>query len=436
MSPTFHSLSIRNYRIWFFGALVSNIGTWMARVAQDWLVLTELTDHSATALGIVTGLQFLPFLLLAPVAGAIADRLPKRELLLITQAALGVVSLITGVLAVTGVAQLWHVYLLALLQGLATAVDNPARQAFVSELVPPSRLANAVALNSASFNAGRLVGPGVAGLVIAAFGTGVALIVNAATFGAVLGSLLLLDRAKLTPAPLQRGRGAIREGLAYVRGRSDIRLVMALVFVVGTFGLNFQLTMALMATQVYGKGAEEFGLLGSIMAIGSLTAALASARRANPRLRHLLISLAAFTVSAGAAALAPTYALFSVLLVPVGLSALTALTTANAMVQLRTAPEMRGRVMALYMAVFMGGTPIGAPLVGWIGDTFGARWTIGIGPVAVGMTLLAVGAHLWRVEDVHVQLNSHDSPHLQVTVGPVQPSWTSDAPAATPEPAR
>lgn len=186
MSPTFASLSVRNYRIWFLGALVSNIGTWMARVAQDWLVLTELTDHSASALGIVTGLQFLPFLLLAPWAGAIVDRLPKRTLLMLTQSALGVLSLVTGVLVATGVAQLWQVYGLALLQGIATAVDNPARAAFVSEMVPADRLANAVSLNSASFNAGRLIGPAVAGLVIAGWGTGVALLVNAGTFAAVL----------------------------------------------------------------------------------------------------------------------------------------------------------------------------------------------------------------------------------------------------------
>ncbi|GAB4077268.1 MFS transporter [Nostocoides australiense] len=417
MSPTFASLSVRNYRIWFFGALVSNVGTWMARVAQDWLVLTELTEHSASALGIVTGLQFLPFLLLAPWAGAVVDRFPKRTLLMITQISLGLVSLVTGLLALTGVAQLWHVYILALMQGVATAFDNPARQAFVSEMVPNERLANAVSLNSASFNAGRLIGPAVAGVIIAAWGTGIALLLNAVTFGAVLLALTSLDPRALTPAPLSKGRGSIREGFDYVRGRPDLKLVMGLVFVLGTFGMNFQITMALMATKVFGKGPTEFGLLGSIMAVGSLAAALWSARRANPRLRHLLIALVAFTVSATAAALAPTYSLFALTLIPLGLAALSALTTANAMVQLRTTPAMRGRVMALYMAIFMGGTPFGSPLIGWIGDHFGARWTIGIGPLAIGLTLAAVAVYLWRHENVRVSFTRGARPHLRILSG-------------------
>ncbi|MEI2778898.1 MAG: MFS transporter [Tetrasphaera sp.] len=429
MRPTFAALSVRNYRLWFVGALVSNIGTWMARVAQDWLVLTELTTHSASALGTVTGLQFLPFLLLAPWAGALVDRLPKRALLLATQSALGLVSLVTGLLVVTGAAQLWQVYLLALLQGIVTAVDNPARQVFVSEMVPASKLANAVALNSASFNAGRLIGPGVAGLVIAAWGTGIALLVNAATFAAVLLSVGLLDRRTLTPAPRRAGRGSIREGFASVRRRPDIKLIMLLVFVFGTFGMNFQITMALMATQVFDKGPSEYGLLGSIMAIGSLSAALLSARRANPRLRHLLIALAAFTASATAAALAPSYAVFALALIPVGLAMLTALTTANAMIQLRTSPQMRGRVMALYMAILMGGTPFGAPVIGWIGDHFGARWTIGIGPLAVGVTLAVVSVYLWRAQDVHVVIDSQHRPHVQITTGQVTTG-------SLPEPAR
>ncbi len=417
MSPTFASLSVRNYRIWFFGALVSNIGTWMARVAQDWLVLTELTDHSASALGVVTGLQFLPFLLLAPWAGAVADRFPKRSLLMITQTALGLVSLTTGALVVLDVAQLWQIYVLALLQGITTAFDNPARQAFVSEMVPNDRLANAVALNSASFNAGRLIGPGIAGLVIALWGTGPALLLNAATFAAVLTSLATLDRTRLTPAPRAGGRGSIREGLTYVRGRPDLQLVMLLVFVLGTFGMNFQITMALMATKVFAKGPGEFGLLGSIMAIGSLSAALWSARRANPRLRHLLVALIAFTVSATLAAVAPTYPIFALALIPVGLAALSALTTANAMVQLRTSPVMRGRVMALYMAIFMGGTPFGSPLIGWIGDHFGARWTIAIGPIAVGLTLVVVAIAVIRRENVRVSLDRRPWPALRITTG-------------------
>jgi MFS family permease len=419
VSPTFTSLEVPNYRIWAAGALVSNIGTWMGRVGQDWLVLTVLTAGSATALGIVTGLQFLPFLLLAPWAGLIADRFPKRRTLLATQSLLAVSSLLLGVLAVTGTAQLWHVYAIALFQGVTTAIDNPARQAFVSEMVPSDSLSNAVALNSASFNAGRLVGPGVAGLVIAWWGTGEALLLNTVTFLFVIVALLRLRVGELRPAPVVRARGGIRQGFRYVRERRDIQLVMLLVFVLGTFGMNFQLTMALMATKVFDKGAGEFGLLGSIMAVGSLTAALLSARRRTPRLRVLLLALVGFTISAALAAAAPTYWLFAAALVPVGLTALTALTTANAMVQTRVAAEMRGRVMALYMAIFMGGTPVGAPLIGWIAEQFGPRWTIGIGAVAVGLVLVAVSVWLARVENVRVSYESQRRPRVRVTSTPV-----------------
>jgi MFS family permease len=432
VSPTFTSLEIRNYRVWSAGALVSNIGTWMGRVGQDWLVLTVLTAGSATALGIVTGLQFLPFLLLAPWAGLIADRFPKRRTLLATQTMLAVSSLVLGVLAVTGTAQLWHVYAIALLQGITTAIDNPTRQAFVSEMVPSEKLANAVALNSASFNLGRLIGPGVAGVVIAWWGTGEALLLNTGTFVFVIVALLMLRRNELRPAPLAKARGGIREGFRYVRDRGDIQLVMLLVFVLGTFGMNFQITMALMATKVFDKGAGEFGLLGSIMAVGSLTAALLSARRKTPRLRVLLLSLVGFTVAATVAAAAPTYWTFALALVPVGLTALTALTTANAMVQTRVAPEMRGRVMALYMAIFMGGTPAGAPLIGWISETFGPRWTIGIGALAMALTLVGVSVWLGRSQNVRVSYESQRRPRVRVS----SVALPERATVPVPEPAR
>ena len=430
MSPTFASLDIRNYRIYASGAFISNIGTWMGRVAQDWLVLTELTDHSSTALGIVTGLQFLPFLLLAPFAGMIADRYPKRRILAITQTSLALSSLVLGLLVITGGAQLWMVYGIALFSGVATAVDNPARQTFVSEMVPRDKLANAVSLNSASFNAGRLVGPGVAGLTIAAFGTGWTLLLNTLTFVAVLLALAAMRKSDLRPAPaLARGKGAIREGIAYVRSRPDIKLVMALVFVLGTFGMNFQITTALMATKEFGKGPQEYGLLGSVMAIGSLTAALLSARRARPRLAVLLVALVGFTISSGLAAMAPTYPLFALALVPVGLTALTALTTANAMVQLSVDPAMRGRVMALYMAIFMGGTPLGAPLIGWIGDVAGPRWTVGIGTIAVGLTLLVVSIRLARHENVQVTYESRRRPRIKIRTLP-RPDVSEPVPEA------
>lgn len=425
MSPTFASLSIRNYRIYALGAIVSNVGTWMGRVAQDWVVLTELTDHSASALGIVTGLQFLPMLLLAPWTGAVVDRFPKRSLLLLTQAVLGLTALVGGVLVVTGAAQLWHFYLLALMTGVATAFDNPARQTFVSEMVPRERLSNAVALNSASFNLGRLIGPAVAGLVIAGIGSGQALLVNSLSFVTVIVALLALRASELTPAPRVTGRGSAREGLRYVRGRPDIILVMVLIFVLGTFGMNFQITIALMATQVFGRGAEGYGLLGSIMAVGSLSAALLAARRSEPRLRVLLLSLVGFTFAAAGAAIAPTYASFAVALAACGLTALTAMTTANAMVQMRTDPMMRGRVMALYMAIFFGGTPLGAPIIGWVGDVLGPRWTIGIGAAAVGITLVGVSIWLGRHENVEVTYSSQRRPRVRVSSAP-----THDVPQA------
>ncbi|HMM94928.1 MAG: MFS transporter [Micrococcales bacterium] len=433
MSPTFSSLEIRNYRLWFLGGFVSNVGTWIGRVGQDWLVLTVLTAGSATALGVVTGLQFLPFLLLAPWTGLVADRFSRRRILLVTQTMLALTSLVLGVLAVTGTAQLWHVYAIALVQGVTTAIDNPARQVIVSEMVPPEKLANAVALNSASFNAGRLVGPGLAGLVIAWWGTGEALLLNTLTFVFVLAALALLNVAQLRSPSRPKGRGGIREGFAYVRHRRDIQLVMLLVFVLGTFGMNFQITMALMATKVFDKGAGEYGLLGSIMAIGSLTAALLSARRREPRLRVLLLALVGFTLSAAAAATAPSYWTFALALVPVGLSALTALTTANAMVQTRVAPEMRGRVMALYMAIFMGGTPAGAPMIGWISEQFGPRWTIGVGALAVGLALVGVSVWLARAENVRVSYESQRRPRVSVTTAPVPPE---NAGVPLPEPAR
>ena len=407
-SATFASLRVHNYRLYAAGGLISNSGTWMGRVAQDWLVLTELTDHSASALGIATGLQFAPFLLLAPWSGMIADRFPKRRILLATQSTLLATALLLGALTVTGAVQLWQVYALALIQGLALAVDNPARQAFVSEMVGPGLLANAVALNSASFNSGRLIGPAVAGLLIAAYGTGVAMLANAASFLLMIFALLAMRAWELQPAPLARGRGQIREGIAYVRGRPDIQVVMVLVFVLGTFGMNFQLTTALMATRAFGKGPTEFGLLGSVMAIGSLSAALLSARRARPRLRVLLVALAGFTLASGLAALAPTYEWFAVALVPCGLAALTALTTANALVQLAVDPSVRGRVMALYMAILMGGTPIGAPLIGRLGDVAGPRWTIGVGTIAVGLSVVVVGGWLVRRENGSMKIRLWD----------------------------
>lgn len=404
-----------NYRIWMAGAVVSNIGTWMQRVAQDWLVLTVLTDHSPVALGITTGLQFAPMLLLAPIAGVVADRLPKRSLLIGTQAAMAVMGTLLGTLVMTGTVQLWHVYLLALGLGVAAALDGPTRQAFVSEMVPREDLSNAVGLNSASFNFARLIGPGLAGILIAWVGTGPVFLINGVSFLAVIASLLGMRRSELMPSPrVAREKGQLRDGLRYVKGRPDIILILVIVGMIGTFGFNFQMTTALMATEVFHKGAGEYGLLGSIMAIGSLTGALLAARRERPRLRLVIGAALAFGVFATAASLMPTYTLFAIALVPVGVSSLTLMTAANATVQLSVAPEMRGRVLALYMAVFMGGTPIGAPIIGWIGEVLGARWTIGVGGAVAILTAGACLAYLVRSRDLVVRYRLSTTPHLQV----------------------
>lgn len=380
---------------------MSNTGTWMQRVAQDWLVLELAVGSGATALGITTGLQFLPFLLLTPFAGLVADRMPKQRLLQLTNIGMALPAALLGVLAVTGTAEVWHVYVLALVLGAASAFDAPARQSFVSELVDPVDLTNAVGLNSASFNAARLVGPGLAGVLIAAFGggavaTGWVILLNAVSYAAPVWSLRHLDTSRIDAAkPVDRGPGAIREGVAYVRARPDLLLVLSLVFFAGTFGLNFQITSALMATEVYGKGPEEFGLLGTVLAIGSLTGSLIAARRTQVRHRLVVGAALAFGTTVVLAGLMPSYLTFALLAPVTGLAALTFITSANTYMQLHTDSGVRGRVMALYMMIFMGGTPIGAPIIGWIGEEYGARWTlIGGGTLTVLGVAVSAAVHL------------------------------------------
>ena len=335
MSPTFQALSNRNYRLYAAGGSVSNVGTWMQRVAQDWLVL-QLTHNNGTALGITTGLQFLPMLLLSPYAGLVADRFPKRRLLQVTQLMMAVPAIVLGVLAVTGVAEAWHVYVLALVFGVGTAFDAPARQSFVSEMVHPDLLTNAVGLNSASFNMARIVGPALAGVLIAALGSGAAatgwvIILNGLSYGSVIYALQRMRTEDLDQSePAARGKGMIREGLRYVRSRPDLMLVLAIVFFAGTFGLNFQMTSALMATDVYGKGASEYGLLGTTMAVGSLTGALLAARRGRPRARLVVLAAVAFGTAEVLAGLAPSYLTFALWTPVLGLTALTMITAAIA----------------------------------------------------------------------------------------------------------
>ena len=418
MRSTFAALRVRNYRLFATGSLVSNVGTWMQRIAQDWLVLT-LTG-SAGALGITTGLQFLPILLFSPIAGVLADRFPKRRILAVTQVALGATAGILGVLAITGWVTVWHVYVIAFLFGIATAIDTPARQAFVHEMVRRDQLPNAVGLNSASFNLGRVIGPAIAGGLIAVLGSGVGatgwvIMLNAASYFAVIVSLVRMRPEELFTTPLvPRSRGQLRDGIRYVRGRPDIMLVMAVVFCAGTFGLNFQMTTALMATQVYGKGAGEYGVLGSVLAIGSLTGSLMAARRVASRQRLVIGAGVAFGIAVTIVGLMPSYLTFALFLPVCGFAALTLVTSANSFVQLAADAHMRGRVMALYMAIFMGGTPVGAPTLGWIAENFGARWTlIGGGALTVIGTITAA-VTFGRRQSVVVTPRMRPRPHLSV----------------------
>lgn len=389
---TFRSLKIFNYRVWAVGALVSNIGTWMQRTAQDWLVLTQLTHHSATAVGVVMGLQFGPQLLLLPWTGYAADRFDRRKLLVATQAAMGVLALVLGLLTVAGQVQLWHVYVLAFLAGCASAIDAPARQTFVSDLVEDDDLPNAVALNSSSFNVAQMVGPAAAGVVIAAVGSGWAFLINAASFAAVLCSLGLLRAGELHPnVRAGRARGGLVEGFRYVRSRADLKAILWMLFLIGTFGLNFPIFIATMSVKVFHGGASQYGLLTSVMAVGTLMGALLAAGREKTNFALLLISSAFFGVGFALAMVTPNAWLFGAALVVIGVSTLTFSNATASLMQLSTEPVMRGRVMALRLAIGLGATPVGAPIVGWIADSFGPRWALGVGAASgIGAAVVAL----------------------------------------------
>ena len=399
----FRSLSGFNYRQWFAGALVSNVGTWMQRTSQDWVVLTELTKHDAAAVGITSALQLGPILLLAPWSGLIADRFDKRKLLIATQLAMAALGLGLGLIVLIGVAQLWHVYAFALALGIVAAVDAPARQSFVSELVDEKDLSNAVALNSASFNIARLLGPATAGMLTVAVGAGWVFVINGASYAATLFALARLRTTELHRSTrAARTRGQLLEGFRYVYRRPNILVVMAVVFILGTFGLNFAIFLSTMASVVFHHSAAEYGLLSSIFAVGSVLGALLSARRERPRIGLVFVGAGAFGLTCAVAAIMPTFWAFAAVLVLVGFSSLTTLTTANGVVQTSVEPHMRGRVMALYMAIFAGGTPLGAPLVGWVANTFGPRWAMGVGALA-GIAGAIIGV-VWLLASKRVAL--------------------------------
>ncbi|MEX2289795.1 MAG: MFS transporter [Mycobacteriales bacterium] len=404
---TFRSLRVRNYRLFAAGQVVSLSGTWAQRVAQSWLVL-ELSGNSGVALGIATALQFLPVLLFGLYGGVLADRYDKRMLLIGAQAAMGGLALVLAVLDLSGIVQLWQVYALAFGLGLASVVDTPVRQAFVSEMVGSDDLPNAVSLNSATFNSARIIGPAVAGLAIAAVGTGWVFAANALSYVAVLLGLRAIRTAELYPSQrLTRAKGQLREGLSYVRSRPDLLVPMVLVFLVGTFGLNFEITLALVVKGVFQLDAGAYGLLSACFAAGSLLGALVSARRRGPpRQRTLFAGAGALGLLVVAVGLAPTYPSMALLLVPTGTVALVFTTSANAIVQLGTAPQVRGRVMALYILVFVGGKPIGGPLVGAVAEAFGPRTSIVAGGIVTALSGVVAAVVMTRVRSLRLE------PHL------------------------
>ncbi|WP_285758783.1 MFS transporter [Nocardiopsis ansamitocini] len=418
----FRSLRVRNYRLYAMGQIVSNSGTWMQRVAQDWLVL-QLSGGSGVALGVTTALQFLPMLFFALWGGAIVDRLSKRGLLITTQALMGGLALGLGLLVTLGAAQVWHVYLFALALGLITVLDNPARQTFVMEMVGPKDMSNAVALNSASFQLGRVVGPAVAGLLIAAIGSGPVFLVNALSFLGVIAGLAMMRPSELNvtePAP--RAKGQIREGLRYVAGRRDLVLLLVMIAFVQLFGSNGQNLIALMVNNVFRAGAQAYGVAAACFAVGALAGALIAARREAPRLPVLLAGAFTFGLCQIVAGLMPTYLVFTLVLIPLGIAFMTFTATMNAFFQLNVDGQMRGRVMAMYMLVFLGVAPIGAPIVGFLADAFGPAASLITGGVVGVVVTTVIAIALGRTLGVGVRVTPLRRPFVELTRRPLAES--------------
>ncbi len=442
MTPMFRSFSVFNYRVWFIGALVSNVGAWMQATALSWVVLTQLTDNDAGAMGITMALQFAPPLLLVSVTGWVADRFDRRRLLMLTQAALLLLGAAIGILILSGVMTLPMMYAFALGLGLIAAFDNPTRQAFVSDLVDRENASNAVALNAASFNGARMIGPAVAGIVIVAVGTGWVFLINAVTFLAMIFALTLIRQDELIPRIRASGASRLADGFRYVVGRPDLMVTFAMVFLLGAFGMNFPIFASTMALE-FGQAADGYGLLSSILAIGSLAGALLAARRDRARIRLVIVGTGLFAVAGVISAFMPNYWLYALTLMFTGFAVVTTLTTANGYVQTTTDPALRGRVLALYMAILMGGTPIGAPIVGWVAGEFGPRAAILLGAAAaavafaIGLGWLLISGRLHRHERRRFGLSLDETRPIDV----VTPEEFSDEVAGTtpitlPEPTR
>ncbi|WP_179278119.1 MFS transporter [Rhodococcus sp. 14-2470-1a] len=419
----FAALRTRNYRLWASGQIVSLVGTWMQRVAQDWLVLT-LSGGNGFAVGIVMALQFGPTLLLSVWGGVLADRYDKRKLLMITQVFAAVCGLVLGLLDVGNVVELWHVYVIAFVLGCSSAIDAPVRQSFTIEMVGEETLSNAIALNSMTFNMARIIGPAISGVLITLVGTGWVFLINAASFAAVFGALIAMrakDLFAVERAP--RAKGQVRAGFSYVWGRPDLRVLLATVFVVSTFGLNFPLSLAVLARNSFGSGADAYGLLSTTLAVGTLLGATLAARRSTtPRLRLFLGAVIAFGVFELLVGLMPNYLLVALLLIPTGALNLTFSTSAMNILQMSVPSDMRGRVMGIYMLCFLGGTPIGSPVLGWLADVLDPRAPLVVGGVVSLLTGVIAAVYLLKHNGLRIGVSraapGRRLPSLEVTSNP------------------
>lgn len=378
----------------------------MQRVAQDWLVLT-LSGGNGVAVGIVMALQFGPTLLLSVWGGVLADRYDKRTLLMITQAFAAVCGLVLGLLDVGDLVELWHVYVIAFVLGCSSAIDAPVRQSFTIEMVGKETLANAIALNSMTFNMARIIGPALSGVLITFIGTGWVFLINAASFAAVFGALVAMRSADLFHVErAARAKGQVREGFRYVWGRDDLRVLLATVFMVSTFGLNFPLSLAVLARNTFGSGADAYGLLSTALAVGTLAGATLAARRAGtPRLRLFIGAVIAFGVFEILVGLMPNYTLVAILLVPTGALTLTFTTSAMNILQMSVPSEMRGRVMGIYMLCFLGGTPVGSPVLGWLADVLDPRAPLLFGGAVSLVSGVGAAVYLMKHNNLRLRID-------------------------------
>lgn len=390
----FRALRIRNFRLWIVGALIANIGSWAQRTAQDWLVLTELTDNDAVAVGISLSLQFGPIFILGPFIGPLIDRVNGRTIILTTTSVELVLGLILGLAVVFNFVTLPLVYALALALGISQAFEAPARMAFVSELVGKPNISNAVGMNSMMFNTSRLVGPAIAGIAITTVGTGWTLTVAAAAYAAAVVAIISLRAQELHPVTkVAKAKGQFREGMRYIRSRTDIVVVLSMAFVVGALVFNFGIFSATMAVMEFGLGAHDYGFITSALAVGSMTGALLVARSTRPRLSVIIVAASTIAIGATLAAVAPTVTMFVVLYPIVGLGAILMIATSNSYLQVSTDDEFRGRVLAIFSTVVIGGTPFGSPLTGFVANTLGPRWAIGV--AALGGLIAALIGFIW-----------------------------------------